>query len=157
MALRSARRRWCFTYFFPNTVLFNAGPDRLSWDEIRVHESFPKVMRGEESPSWLRYLVCQAEVAPDTGRLHLQGYCEATRPVRYTQLQRELCVPNAHCEGARGSSEDSTAYCTKVTGPDFADRSELTFLSSTRGWRVRLLSSSVPLAKARGRVPMLIV
>lgn len=59
-----------------------------------------------------RYVVWQLEVAPTTGRQHLQIYYEATRPVRLQALQATL--PGIHAEPRRGAREQARDYCMKA-------------------------------------------
>lgn len=67
-----------------------------------------------------RYCVGQAEIAPETGRLHLQGYLEVNAKISMASLKSQLDEPTAHLERARGSGAENDAYCTKdgrVAGP----------------------------------------
>lgn len=67
----------------------------------------------------LRYGVYQLERAPDTGRLHFQGYLVFNDSVRMGLVSRLL--PGAHLEQAKGDAQQNTEYCTKqesrVDGP----------------------------------------
>lgn len=58
------------------------------------------------------YMVVQEEVAPDTGRHHLQGFIIFKAKKRLTWLKRRF--PNGcHFEAARGTNEQNLQYCTK--------------------------------------------
>ena len=61
-----------------------------------------------------RYFVAQKEKAPDTGRLHWQGYVEVKEKCRIKKMKEVLGCPSAHLEPRRGSQEEAIAYCTKV-------------------------------------------
>ena len=60
-----------------------------------------------------RYFVAQKEKAPDTGRLHWQGYVEVKEKCRIKKMKEVLGCPSAHLEPRRGSQEEAIAYCTK--------------------------------------------
>lgn len=57
------------------------------------------------------YLVYGYEVAPETGRPHLQGYIKFNN-ARHFQAVRTLLSP-AHIEAAKGNGAQNRAYCTK--------------------------------------------
>lgn len=90
--------RWCFTYFVP--VQQDSTPSPFDISDPASHS--------------LRYWVCQLERAPDTGRLHYQGYLHFTRSVRMSYVKRLPCFDQTvHLEVARGSVASNVAYCTK--------------------------------------------
>lgn len=73
----------------------------------------------EDFVDWgARYLVFQEEMAPETGTLHLQGYIEMDRPVRFTHFTG---LEGAHFDVARGTPKECSDYCKKeesrVGGP----------------------------------------
>lgn len=65
-------------------------------------------------------IICQVEQCPETGRFHIQGYCQLVTKKRMAQVKEILCENTAHLEVARdpGASWD---YCGKedsrVAGP----------------------------------------
>ena len=59
----------------------------------------------------VRYLVYQYEKAPETGRMHWQGYAEFTTPLRISAAKRELGIDKCHLETRRGSREQAREYC----------------------------------------------
>ena len=62
----------------------------------------------------IRGAVYQYEIAPSTGRIHVQGYVELHRPTRLKQLKDDvLGAKHAHCEPANGDAASNIAYCTK--------------------------------------------
>lgn len=69
----------------------------------------------------IRYVCWQLERAPDTGRLHLQGYVEFFKPQRLRAAQQALRAPTAHLEKRRGTRDQARDYCRKeesrVQGP----------------------------------------
>lgn len=91
---RSAR--WCFTINNPITdQIFTALPDNV------------------------RFVVWQQERGAE-GTVHLQGYIAFVN-ARTLKGVKQLLGDRAHCEIARGSEDQNTAYCTKeesrVSGP----------------------------------------
>lgn len=67
----------------------------------------------EAGEQGLVYCVFQMEVAPDTGRRHLQGYAEFNKPVRMSQAKAILGLDAAHFEPRRGSRDQARDYCMK--------------------------------------------
>jgi len=63
------------------------------------------------SPEWGAYGGAQLELAPDTGRLHIQGFCLFPTNQRLSALKR--LHSTAHWELMRGTLEQSEAYCSK--------------------------------------------
>lgn len=62
----------------------------------------------------VRYAIGQAEQCPTTGKLHIQGYCELLKPMRFTGLQASVALlAGAHMEASRGTREQNIAYCSK--------------------------------------------
>ena len=99
-------RKWTFTYFLPDgdeSTLFRTSRAKRVLQEAVTHAG-----------DAVEYLVCQPEMAPDTGRLHLQGYVRLLRPRRRHIVQR-LLFGNArpHLELARGTDAQNKVYCTK--------------------------------------------
>lgn len=92
-------RRWCFTYQLPE-------------QEAPLVAKLPCCGDLGHDPK-VRYHIYQLEEAPDTGRLHYQGYVEFTAPVRIPYVQRVMGIPRAHCEAARGSRDQCRDYCRK--------------------------------------------
>jgi len=88
-----AARHWCFTSF------------KGSMD-------FRDLVRG---------YAYQQEKCPKSGRLHFQGYCEFSRPVRMQQAKEQLNDQSCHVEPRIGTREAAIAYCTKeatrIDGP----------------------------------------
>lgn len=71
--------------------------------------------------SGVRYCVMQEERAPETGRLHLQGYIELASPRGMAYVKTVLATPSAHVEVRKGSRDAAREYCMKeesrVDGP----------------------------------------
>ena len=69
----------------------------------------------------IRYAIWQLEKCPSTGRLHIQGYLEFKRGVRYRAVQRAVGEENAHVEVRSKSREACKVYCskpeTRISGP----------------------------------------
>jgi hypothetical protein len=60
-------------------------------------------------------MIYQEEQCPDTGRIHLQGYVEFDRPMRFGAVRRLPHLESGECWwGARkGSREEARDYCDK--------------------------------------------
>ena len=79
--------RWAFTAFEEQWELFNIQPDLIAdW-------------------GW------QTETAPDTGRLHYQGFIQTKRTCRFAQMRKLL--PGVHLEVARNWNA-LLKYCRKT-------------------------------------------
>ena len=89
----SRKRNWCFT--------LNLSPEYDWQEELRVIEQHPHIK------GW----VYQLEEAPETGQLHLQGYCEYSRPIRFGPLH--AASPHVHWEPRYASRQAAIDYCTK--------------------------------------------
>lgn len=61
----------------------------------------------------IRYMVCQKEVCPTTGKEHVQGYVEFQKMMTYNQVKSVLGDPEVHLEKRAGSQQQAIAYCTK--------------------------------------------
>ncbi len=90
-------RRWCFTAF---------DTDQAARFVDAVANQVPELVEK------IKYLVCQWEEAPSTGRRHLQGYIELRSPQRLGYL-RKLVGNGVHAAQAKGTAEHNRAYCTK--------------------------------------------
>lgn len=63
----------------------------------------------------VRYIAAQFEVTPTTGKDHIQGYVEFTKPQRYAGVKRILGDPKMNL-GARGGTRDEARdYALKTT------------------------------------------
>ncbi|AXH75333.1 MAG: helicase [Cressdnaviricota sp.] len=93
--------RWknvCWTLFNPST------------------HSTTLLLEGLKKPKCpLRYLVCQPEVCPSTGKPHLQGYAEATASLTLSCWKSWLGSNEVHVEMRRGSAKQAREYCMKET------------------------------------------
>lgn len=69
-----------------------------------------------EVPHWdassMCYLVYQKEEAPQTKKVHYQGYVYFRNPRNMSAVQ--ALYPGAHLEIAKGSPTDNKTYCTKI-------------------------------------------
>lgn len=59
-----------------------------------------------------RYVVCGEEVAPTTGKRHLQAFVEFQNAATFEQVKARL-GEQCHVEAAVGSLAQNRAYCTK--------------------------------------------
>lgn len=89
----STHRRICFTFNVPDIHL------DVDWNALIT--------------GWdlVVYGVWQAEIAPTTGRRHLQGYLEFKRPVSLSVIKKRL--GNMHVEKPVADNATNTRYCTK--------------------------------------------
>lgn len=87
----SRARNWCFT-------LNNPGNDQF--DHILEHDD-------------RIYAVCQLEQG-EMGTLHIQGYIEFSKPIRFNALKR--LEPRCHWEARKGSRDQARDYCMKEDG-----------------------------------------
>uniref|UniRef100_A0A8A4XCE8 Replication-associated protein n=1 Tax=Grus japonensis CRESS-DNA-virus sp. TaxID=2815045 RepID=A0A8A4XCE8_9VIRU len=58
------------------------------------------------------FCVFQPEIAPETGRHHLQGYAEFEKAVSLAAVKKHF-GETVHCEIRAGTQEQAIAYCTK--------------------------------------------
>lgn len=61
----------------------------------------------------IRYLVCQLEESPKTGKFHYQGYIQFFKACRFARFQK-LINDKCHMEIARGTTIENLEYCTKI-------------------------------------------
>lgn len=61
----------------------------------------------------LKYLICQLEACPKSGRLHVQGYAEYDKMMTLKQVKNHL-GQDVHLEKRAGSQEQAINYCTKT-------------------------------------------
>jgi len=93
-AVKGNARHWCFTY--------------NKWDEDTV-----KALSTLVETKQANYVVFQIEVAPETGKEHLQGYVEWTSPCKPGRLG-VLCGGKPHMEKRQGTSQQASDYCKKA-------------------------------------------
>lgn len=90
-------RAWCFTDF--ETKTWNERFEQIKLD------------------GRVTYLVAQEEKAPETGRLHIQGYIYCKNAITMgnavTGIKGILRNNAAHCSIAKGSPQQNRTYCTK--------------------------------------------
>jgi len=102
---QTRQRAWCFTH---QVQLDN---DAFEAAQPQLHEHF-------------RYIVYQTEVAPDTGRVHIQGYIEFKQPMRFAAV-KTLLGGQAHLERRRGTRLQARDYCMKedsrMPGTEFTE------------------------------------
>lgn len=73
-----------------------------------------------DPPAGYKFMMCQVERAPTTGKLHIQGFMCMTRAIG---MRRACQILGGHChvEIMRGRIEDNELYCgkdeTQVRGP----------------------------------------
>jgi len=74
---------------------------------------------------YVTYLVAQAEFAPNTGRMHVQGYLQLANRWTFTRVKKMVftdALTGCQIAAARGSAAQNEAYCskddTRVPGSD---------------------------------------
>lgn len=90
-----------------------------------LHEKDGEVLRlldPVEWPEYVTFVVYQQEVAPDTGRVHFQGYLELGTKKSMTQLKEDIPdLEDAWFQPRRGNQRQAIAYAkkedTRVDGP----------------------------------------
>lgn len=95
--MSNGARRWVYTAYPEDP------------DELGEFDALERAIRGLPE---FRGLCHQLEQCPRTGRIHLQGYLELTRPKRLAGLKR--ISDRVHWEPAKGSRKQCVDYCTKL-------------------------------------------
>ena len=97
-------RFWCFT-------IFARADEELLWS---VGPAEPLLFVGT-------YMVYQVERAPDTGKIHIQGYVQFKQQCRMGTVKNKFHRDDMHLEIPHGTPQENHAYCTKedsrVRGP----------------------------------------
>ena len=76
-------------------------------------EKVPAMKWGKSQDDWpsCTYLVYQRERCEETGRVHIQGYVEMSKRVRFDKLKS--LFPGTHFEKRKGSAKEASDYCQK--------------------------------------------
>jgi hypothetical protein len=122
----SRARRWCFTEYELAEGLCpeQKGEDGNEKEDGDVPRNSPAIDEAkcslfERLGGDCRYVICQLEKCPRTGRPHWQGYANFTKAFGLSRLKTML--PTAHWEKSKGTEQDNIDYCTKdesrVAGP----------------------------------------
>ena len=115
-------RFWCFTWFPPAGIRpmaqLGAGSDAdavrmIEYDASKCATPFNWPLCEVSADKELQSLVYQLEVCPETGRTHVQGYAEFSKPCRFQYAQAVLSIANAHCSARQKTREACVKYCTK--------------------------------------------
>jgi len=88
-----------------------------------VEQNWPNAIQepSEEFVERVRYVVWQRELAPETGRVHIQAYVELYMAAGIAMLKRLFNCPTMHVEKRRGTQDQARNYCMKEDtrdGPD---------------------------------------
>lgn len=70
------------------------------------------VPRWTKLPEEIKYMCWQREICPKTRKLHLQGYMELSKPMRYNAVQ-EMIGHKVHLEKRKGTQQQAIDYCKK--------------------------------------------
>lgn len=108
----------------------------MDFDNLMI-ERLESLVEEEEAT----YVVFQREIAPGTGKEHLQGYIEFGKSVKWNKLNT-LLKCKAHIEKRRGTPQQAAAYCKKLAsrkpGTEFHESG---VLSGGQGKRSDLLAT----------------
>lgn len=105
---------WPFTWFPP--IELDAGGAETETVLQRAQRALD-IVREVAISRHITYLVAQAEIAPSTGRLHIQGYLECKERWTFHRVKEfvfEEYMPGACIAAARGTAEQNRQYCTKA-------------------------------------------
>lgn len=86
-------RNWCFTLYekFDPTLCFEH----------------------KENDGKFRYICAGQEICPETGRQHIQGWCQFNEAKSFGQCKKLLRSNSVHIEQVRGSCDENDEYCKK--------------------------------------------
>lgn len=73
-----------------------------------------------EQHKWVRYLIYQGEICPQTKKKHFQAYVEANKPVSWKRC-KELFDEKCHVEIRRGTRDQARDYCRDRSKETFTD------------------------------------
>lgn len=106
-----SNRSYCWTLFKDERWRFDELEGLGDWikDGCEGVEQSPSNRKGWR---YHRFSVFQEETCPETGRVHIQGYSEFTRPVRVSSLKVD-CFHKCHFERRRGTRDQAIDYCQK--------------------------------------------
>lgn len=107
-------RFWPFTWFPPVVQR-----DTVAATQLATAEAALEIAREVGIARDLVYFVCQAEICPTTGRVHIQGYLECKERWTFHRVKSKIFesyMPGVHLAAARGSAAENRAYCTKEEG-----------------------------------------
>lgn len=120
-------REWCFT--------------KHDWTDADIEHL------GTKWREYATYLCFQPELAPGTGRRHLQGYFCLTTPRTLRGVKNTLfdtaSLSSVHLEAAKGTKEEARDYCRKedsfddTAGFGFTDFGDFEAVPSRRGQGAR--------------------
>lgn len=68
----------------------------------------------DEAPEGVRYMIYSIEECPDTKKLHVQGYIELNKPMRFTGLKKLFNDNTMHCKERKGTRDQARNYCMKL-------------------------------------------
>jgi len=97
------QRRWCFTLQVcegDNVYALDIAQEYVEHFDTSIHH--------------FKCGVCQVEIAPETRRVHIQGYIEFDAPVRLNHVKTYFGGAKPHLEPARGNWMQNLEYCTKA-------------------------------------------
>jgi len=90
--MAGTKRNWCFTV---------------------ANDAAVKTFGLPTDTSTIRYAIWQLEKTPTTGRPHVQGYLEFTKPYRVAGIKDLFKCPTMHLEGRLGTRDQARDYCRK--------------------------------------------
>jgi hypothetical protein len=105
---------WPFTWYPPAEL---DGSGNITQTLLERAQCALDVVREVGISQHIVYIVAQAELAPSTGRLHIQGYLECKERWTFHKVRGSVFegyMPGAQIAAARGSAEQNKKYCTKT-------------------------------------------
>lgn len=106
---RQRLRCWVFTI---QTEIFESNEGDIT-KEGASYESQWDPWAQDFDKQTIRYIVCGAEICPESRRYHWQGYFEANKAVDLSTAKKLLFCNFAHLEPRRGTSQQAIDYCKK--------------------------------------------
>jgi hypothetical protein len=93
-------RNWCF-------AAYEGSLPGLKWKPFIDLPDHP------EGKANIKFCVWQYESCPQSGRTHIQGYIQFTKPCKRAQAQKWAALPRVNMLPAKGSAQENICYCTK--------------------------------------------
>lgn len=107
---RMRLRNWVFTQHVRGGISIARPSEELPDDQRSQWDPRCRLFPEKD----LRYIICGAEVCPETGRHHWQGYAEVTRAMGIKGIKEVLGSNDVHLEPRRGSQQQAIDYCRKL-------------------------------------------
>lgn len=106
---RMRLRNWVFTQHVRGNISIAGPSEGLPDDQVSQWDPRGRVFSEKDC----RYIICGAEVCPNTGRHHWQGYAEVNRAMGIKAIKELLGSNDVHLEPRRGTQQQAIDYCKK--------------------------------------------